>query len=100
MKENEIKTPFYIVYEDRLRANLELISRVARQADVKIIMAFKANALWRTFPIIREYGVDATASSLNELRLAQGELSTPESTAIARHILLTPSANILTAALT
>ena len=32
MKENEIKTPFYIVYEDRLRANLELISRVARQA--------------------------------------------------------------------
>jgi carboxynorspermidine decarboxylase len=74
MKENEIKTPFYIVYEDRLRANLELISRVARQADVKIIMAFKANALWRTFPIIREYGVDATASSLNELRLAREEL--------------------------
>lgn len=74
MKENEIKTPFYIVYEDRLRANLELISRVARQADVKIIMAFKANALWRTFPIIREYGVDATASSLNELKLAREEL--------------------------
>ena len=74
MKENEIKTPFYIVYEDRLRANLELISRVARQADVKIIMAFKANALWRTFPIIREYGVDATASSLNEMRLAREEL--------------------------
>ena len=74
MKENEIKTPFYIVYEDRLRANLELISRVAWQADVKIIMAFKANALWRTFPIIREYGVDATASSLNELRLAREEL--------------------------
>lgn len=74
MKENEIKTPFYIVYEDRLRANLELISRAARQADVKIIMAFKANALWRTFPIIREYGVDATASSLNELRLAREEL--------------------------
>ena len=99
MKENEIKTPFYIVYEDRLRANLELISRVARQADVKIIMAFKANALWRTFPIIREYGVDATASSLNELRLARRNC-TPRSTAIARHILLTPSANILTAALT
>ncbi len=57
-----------------MRANLELISRVARQADVKIIMAFKANALWRTFPIIREYGVDATASSLNELRLAREEL--------------------------
>lgn len=74
MTEQEIPTPFYIVYEDKLRSNLELITSVSRRADVKIIMAFKANALWRTFPIIREYGIDATASSLNELRLAREEL--------------------------
>ncbi len=37
-------------------------------------MAFKANALWRTFPILREYGIDCTASSLNELRLGREEL--------------------------
>ncbi len=71
MRINDIPTPFYIVYEDRLRANLELISRVKREAGVNIIMAFKANALWRTFGIIREYCTDSTASSLNELRLGR-----------------------------
>ena len=70
MKINEISTPFYIVYEDRLRRNLELINRVKREAGVDIIMAFKANALWRTFPIIKEYCTASTASSLNEMDLA------------------------------
>ena len=71
MKYNDIPTPFYIVYEDKLRANLGLINEVARRAGVKIIMAFKANALWKTFDIFREYGVACTASSLNELRLGR-----------------------------
>ena len=70
MKINEIPTPFYIVYEDRLRHNLELINRVKLEADINIIMAFKANALWRTFPIIQEYCTASTASSLNEMDLA------------------------------
>lgn len=70
MKINEIPTPFYIIYEDRLRRNLELINRVKREAGVNIIMAFKANALWRTFPIIKEYCTASTASSLNEMNLA------------------------------
>lgn len=74
MKANELPTPYYIVYEDRMRCNLELISRVEREAGVNIIMAFKANALWRSFPIVREYNRDFTASSLNELRLGNEEL--------------------------
>lgn len=74
MKADEIPTPFYIVYEDKLRRNLSLINRVEREAGVNIIMAFKANALWRTFPIVREYNRDFTASSLNELRLGNEEL--------------------------
>lgn len=67
-------TPYYIVYEERLRRNLELISDVARQSGARIIMAFKANALWRTFDIIRIYNRDFTASSLNELQLGIDEL--------------------------
>ena len=70
----DIPTPFYIVYEDRLRRNLSLIRDVAERADVDIIMAFKANALWKTFPIIREYISGSTASSLNEMRLGVEEL--------------------------
>lgn len=71
---DSLPTPFYVVYEQKLRHNIETILDVAHRADVEIIMAFKANALWRTFPIFREYGVNATASSLNELRLAREEL--------------------------
>lgn len=69
MNHNDIPTPYYIVYESKLRRNLELIDSVRRAAGVEIIMAFKANALWRTFPIIEEYGFGFTASSLNEMRL-------------------------------
>lgn len=75
MKINDIPTPFYIVYEDKMRKNLDLITDVARRADVKIILAFKAFALWRTFNILREYGIDCTASSLNELRLGREYLT-------------------------
>ncbi len=74
MKIDELPTPFYVVYEDKLRRNLALIDRVKREAGVNIIMAFKANALWRSFPIIKEYVKDSTASSLNEMRLGNEEL--------------------------
>lgn len=70
MNVNNIPTPFYIVYEDRLRRNMEKLSHVATEADLKIIMAFKANALWKTFPVIREYFTASTASSLNEMKLS------------------------------
>ena len=63
-------TPIYIIEEARLRCNLQLIADVAREADVEIILAFKAFALWKTFPIYREYVGATTASSLCEARLA------------------------------
>lgn len=65
-----IPTPYYIVYEDRLRANLRKLKDVSERAGLKIIMAFKANALWKTFPIIKEYFSASTASSLNEMKLS------------------------------
>ena len=70
----EYKTPYYIVYEEKLRRNIELITGVAQRTGVDIIMAFKANALWRTFDIFREYGIESTASSINEMLLAIDEL--------------------------
>ncbi len=66
----EVRQPMYIVEEARLRRNLELIASVAARADVEIILAFKAFALWKTFPIFREYIHSTTASSLSEARLA------------------------------
>lgn len=70
MEKLQIPTPCYVVYEDRLRRNLEIIRNVEQRANVKIIMAFKANALWKTFPVISEYVESSTASSLNEMKLS------------------------------
>ena len=66
-------TPIYIIEEQKLRRNLRLIADVAQQADAEIILAFKAFALWKTFPIFREYINSTTASSLSEARLALEE---------------------------
>ena len=68
-----MKTPVYIIEEKRLRHNLALIREVACRTDSEWILAFKAFALWKTFPIFREYISSTTASSLSEARLALEE---------------------------
>lgn len=71
----DTKTPVYIIEEDKLRRNLSLIREVARRTDSEFILAFKAFALWKTFPIFREYIRSTTASSLAEAMLAYHEFS-------------------------
>ena len=73
-------TPIYIIEETKLRRNLQLIADVAAKADVEVILAFKAFALWKTFPIFREYISSTTASSLSEARLAYEEFGAPAHT--------------------
>jgi len=68
-----VKTPIYIIEEEKLRRNLALIREVARRTDSEWILAFKAFALWKTFPIFREFISSTTASSLSEARLALEE---------------------------
>lgn len=63
-------TPIYILEEHLLRRNLSLIADIQRRANVEFILAFKAFALWRTFPIFREYIKSTTASSPGEAQLA------------------------------
>lgn len=66
-------SPCYIIEEELLRRNLTLIADVAKRADVEIILAFKAFALWKSFPVFREYISHTTASSLYEAMLAKNE---------------------------
>ena len=68
-----LSTPCYIMEEEKLRRNLSLIRDVAQQAGVEIILAFKAFALWKSFPIFREYIESTTASSRFEAVLAAKE---------------------------
>ena len=66
-------SPCYIMEEELLRKNLNLIKSVADRAGVEIILAFKSFAMWRSFSIFREYIAHSTASSVYEARLALEE---------------------------
>lgn len=68
-----LPNPCYVLEERLLRRNLELIRDIAQRADVEFILAFKAFALWKTFPIFKEYITHTTASSPWEARLALEE---------------------------
>lgn len=70
---NKVPSPCYIMDEALLRKNLSLIKSVADRAGVEIILAFKSFAMWKSFPIFREYIRYTTASSPYEARLAYEE---------------------------
>lgn len=75
-----MNTPYYLLNETDLRRNLALIRDVAQRSGAEIILAFKAFALWKTFPIFREYIQHTTASSPDEARLALEEFGAPAHT--------------------
>lgn len=77
---SRVPSPSYVIEEERLRANLELIRRVADQSGAEIILAFKGFAMWSVFPIIREYISGAAASSIHEARLCSEEMGVPAHT--------------------
>ena len=73
---HSIPSPCYVIKEALLRKNLALIKEVKERADVEVILALKSFALWKAFPIIREYIPFGTASSIHEAKLVVEELGT------------------------
>jgi len=71
---SKIPSPCFVLDEAAFRKNLMLIKSVKDRAGVEIILAFKAFAQWRLFPIVRDYIPYSTASSLAEARLAKEEM--------------------------
>jgi carboxynorspermidine decarboxylase len=69
-----IQSPAYVLDEALLRKNLTLIRSVKDASGAEIILAFKAFALWKAFPIVREYLSYSTASSIFEAQLAYEEM--------------------------
>ncbi|PIB35401.1 carboxynorspermidine decarboxylase [Reichenbachiella sp. 5M10] len=76
MSDYTIPSPCFVLEEDKLRSNLELIQRVSHEAGVEIILAFKGFSMWSAFPIVKEYIEGATASSLNEVLLCNEHMRT------------------------
>ena len=71
---SKIPSPCYVMEEELMRKNLQLIKSVKDRTGIEIILAFKAFAAWKSFPIIREYIQHSTASSVGEAQLAFEEM--------------------------
>jgi len=67
---SRIPSPCYVLEEEKLVANLELLGRVQTESGCKIILALKGYSMWSTFDLIRQYLPGCTASSLYELKLS------------------------------
>jgi carboxynorspermidine decarboxylase len=70
---SKIPSPCFLLDEARLKRNLELLEYVQKESGAKIILAFKGFSMWSTFDLVRQYLPGATASSLNEAKLARHE---------------------------
>ena len=71
----KIPTPCFVLDEQSLDINLQILNLVQQEANVKIICALKGFAFWYEFPVVGHYLSGATASSLHEARLIAEEMS-------------------------
>jgi carboxynorspermidine decarboxylase len=68
-----MKTPAFIIDEERIRKNCEVLASVKERTGCKILLALKGFAMWPLFPLIREYLDGVCASSPWEARLGREE---------------------------
>lgn len=64
-------TPFYLIDETALRANLAIAERLKRLSGARLLLALKCFATWGVFDIMRPALDGTTSSSLNEVRLGR-----------------------------
>lgn len=69
-----LKTPYYILDENLLIKNLELLKEVSDRAGCKILLAQKAFSMFSLYPLIGEYLSGTTASGLFEAKLGYEEM--------------------------
>lgn len=73
-KYEQYPSPCYILFEEALEANLQLLDLVQKEAGVSIICALKGFSFWHSFPMVNHYLSGATASSLNEAMLISEQM--------------------------
>ena len=72
-KKAGFSTPYFLVDENRLLHNLEILKQVSQQAGCKILLAQKAFSMFSVYPLLRKYLAGTTASGLYEARLGYEE---------------------------
>lgn len=68
-----LPTPSFVVDENLLRQNLEVLKRVKDATNCKILLAQKGFSMFHFYPLMAEYLDGTTASSVNEARLGYEE---------------------------
>ncbi len=66
---SKVKTPAYIVGEEKLENNLKILNKVEKGTGAKILMAIKSFSMFKVFPLARKYLSGSEASSVNEAKL-------------------------------
>ena len=66
-----IETPAFIVFEDLLRRNLEVLDEIQNQSGAKILLAQKCFSMFHFYPLIEKYLYGTASSGLNESLLAE-----------------------------
>jgi carboxynorspermidine decarboxylase len=70
-----LPSPCWLLEEEKLLKNLELISDIKQQSGAKVLLALKGYALWKSFPLIKPYLDGCCASGLHEAKLADETFS-------------------------
>lgn len=72
-RETAVKTPYFLVDEERLVKNLELLKEIQKETGCRILLAQKAFSGFFAYPLMRRYLAGTTASGLCEARLGKEE---------------------------
>ncbi len=73
MNFTQLPTPVYVIDEDTLEKNLEILCGVQKRTDCKILLAQKAFSCYAFYPLILKYLCGTTASGLYEAKLSHEE---------------------------
>lgn len=65
-----LATPYWLLEEEKLKKNLELIHMIRQRSSAKILLALKGYALWKSFPLMQNALNGCCASGLHEAKLA------------------------------
>ncbi len=71
MFEHLKQTPAYILEEDKLRKNCELLAKISEKSEAKVLVALKGFAFSRALKIVGEYLSGCSCSGLWEAKLAK-----------------------------
>ena len=73
MEREKLRTPYFLVDEERLLHNLRILESVQQRTGCKILLAQKAFSMFYTYPLLRKFLAGTTASGLYEARLGHEE---------------------------